>query len=189
MKRDRRRRMIASHPRRLGERRRACDREKCGKALSEDFMSGKRLGWFVPLSTAGMPISVSPDRLGHGGNIRAVAPISDAARRARHCGSLHPGYENHWTQIPPRACNRGPSCDPSGGSESRGEPASSGSIPVENLPRAEPCAQVNRHRRCWRGERRIRCPPPIAPIRNRRVVIDPDRANGGWAQSGSRGKA
>ena len=33
--------------------------EKGGKADSEDFGSGKTLGPLVPLSTAGMPISVS----------------------------------------------------------------------------------------------------------------------------------
>lgn len=33
--------------------------EKCGSALSDDFGSLKTLGSFVPLSTAGQPVSVS----------------------------------------------------------------------------------------------------------------------------------
>src|SRR3954469_6477505 len=55
-------------------------RESGGSADSDDFGSGKTFGAFVPLSTAGTPISVSQIGFAHG--THAVAPVSTPPTRS-----------------------------------------------------------------------------------------------------------
>jgi hypothetical protein len=71
-------------------------RDRSGTADSDDFGSGKTFGPFGPLSTAGMPISVS--QIGFAPGLHAVAVVSTPSTRSI-CALAHQPAMSFWRNV------------------------------------------------------------------------------------------
>jgi hypothetical protein len=142
---------------------------ECGRTDSDDLGSRNLLGWLVPLSSAAQPISVNQIGLERGTHAVGWAAL---AAHAVVVGVGPPGLQVLETPDPGLALPVG-----DGRADLRPAVGVGGVEPVEMLASRDVGGEVVDGMDI--APRSVEMVRPVAPVRERQVVVDPDHVDGG----------